>query len=384
MKSKIVVVLGILILLGSCGISIEKRRYNKGFHIQTNTKKRSANTSSQKENLTKDRQNKSVSNDKSVAQTTTVATEQNTSLISTDINEVVENESNNTVEQSISANNVVTEQELYQQQNLVEENGSETKNELSKSEDSSNMDYYLYGLSALMALSAFGLIRSKKVNLFRVTKWANKNKRSSKVLITLNHVVIGGLGLALGNELYQGGVEISTTSQYVFSSVALLSAGYLLVNEKKNKISIWGSYFKNKFAHVLIGASLFATFTGIGNTVNSDVAQVTPVGHLASYVTSDNDHKKVQITDTKLDLKEVEPGSKSKGSGGMIALFIILGILALAVTAVAACAVGCSGSAIGAIAVGVLGTGLAVWLFYLASRYTAKGMAKKKAKAEGA
>ena len=347
MKKLLFILIGASFLLAACGVFVEKRRYNKGFHVSWNSKKL---------NKGKEKQEKDQ-----------IAAAEDNDLPSLAIAPLKESEG----EQSITYSNIIVPeedpyfiqphpitpgvtQESYDEL-VIDQEAKEQERELvalaSKSEEinRTELNWSILSLLGIISLGGLATVRLSKNRTLRVTRWASKNKKASKVIITGGQVLLAASGYYVGGELFEMGYDVSEAQKYIGAGLGFGAAGFLMYKEKISSALIsMKSFFQSKFAHILIGASLFGAFLTFGNGDNT-------ISYLGT--TEKVETQTTATSQTSDDTYVAAKQSNSRGNAGRIAGAIILSILVLAITAIFACALACSDQGLAAIA--VLAVGLA-------------------------
>lgn len=348
MKTYVYLCLLIVGVVSACRISFEKRRYNKGYHVEISRKYKNAGNQS----------TAAVDKDKSASGSVTET------VLSTD-----SKQTDKKLETSVSENLVTTTgsqpedgiQGMKNPPKLVLPVEKSTKNsshqpvELLSSKHASSSEkksktsnsFWFYLLPGLTVAGAFGGLVANKKRTWNLAKWASKNPKKSRYMIGAGHLTIGTLGYGIGYELYQLGFVSSSYAPLIFSGTLVGSAGLLFFEERRTKMQVWQSYFKRKFLHLMIAGSFLGSMISVGNSVKQQVPQSTPIGMLAATI-----HQQIH---TDRSTNEITADAQSEGKPGLIVLYVLLILVVLILTVAAACALSCNGSTVGAVMVSVLG-----------------------------
>jgi len=363
MKTLFYLSLTIIFLLSSCGMKMEKRRYNRGFHISSS----SIWKSSKKTNEQKEKDNERIDfvvQHEDLAHESVKLIDPKVTLSEIqeieDLTFVQEQEEIvdviNTIKQSVESEDDVLLNST--QEYLTAEEPTITISSIDQPITPINGDSYLYLIAGLTALSAFGLVKVNRKRTLNLARWARSNKPKSLALLITAQFGLAFVGYQIGSTLSNMGYEISENTQYVASTIGAIAFLGLMVNERrKTQHPDVTGFFRKKVGHIVIAVSLLASTMGIGNgeSVNS---QTSPIGYFVEQTAS--------VQNVNYDLPTIDElnDSASSASGdvrGILALWIILGILLTALFAVLTCMTFCSYGALGWLA--VLGSLLLLFLF---------------------
>lgn len=201
---------------------------------------------------------------------------------------------------------------------------------------STSDDEYLYLIAGLVALSAFGLIKVSRKKGAQLARWANSNKYKSRSILILGQFGLAYVGYAIGLEMSKLGFNFSNTSQYVLSGVtAAAVVGSLFYERKKSKSIDLNAFFKKKAGQIIVGATLFASTMGIGNGIEMDRTQISGIGQVveltASMGSSSYDFPTMEEVNAPLSAAE------HNKAVGVIVFWILLGICLSALLVILTC-----------------------------------------------
>lgn len=346
MKTFVYLCLLILGIVSACRISFEKRRYNKGYHVELSRKYKAGD----------DRPTKTPEKEASSSTALSDAAPKN-SGVQTKSEQTAPTEETKqaiTAQTSISTaeqtKHTGSEKSVAINQN---KSGTAPKNVLSISQKrnrSNSGTYWFYLIPGLTIATAFVGLMSDKKRTWNIAKLASKNPKKSRFFITLGHFTIGALGYGIGRDLHSLGFVSPSFTPDIFSTILAVAAGLLFLEERRTKIQVWQSYFKQKFLHLMIVGTFLGSMIAVGNSVQQKATQSTPIGMLAAKMYQ-QDHTEQSIS---VDV-ENEEGEEGEGQVGRIVLFSLLLLIVAAATVAVTCALSCDGSVVGAISVSILG-----------------------------
>lgn len=154
-------------------------------------------------------------------------------------------------------------------------------------------------------------------------------------------------------------------TQYVLGTTMVITGASVHYYEKRSSIMVWNSFYKRKLGHLIIGASMFGSLVSIGNGMQENRPQYSPVGYVISAIHTPSQEKVENVSDV-VSTDETEKMA-TPGGGGLMALYIFLAIIVIILTVIFTCAAVCSDMAFLAVIVGILGLALTVFLCTLAA-----------------
>jgi hypothetical protein len=336
MKKSLLILITISIAY-SCGtLSIEKRRYNRGFYVNWNKSSKQENKQETANNIIiiKDpvtdqanidtaRQLLAVSNEKETINDSKILTTRSESIeMNIDANH--EHQKKNVKKDRDSAPIRMKATQSYDKVRLSQHLDIKQK----PSTISSNWFYTIFTTLPLM------FIFRKRVS--RIARWSSENKKQSQILIASLIGISGMSSFALGTLLGSSTNGTSAlTSIGVFALAGLLNS--LRLNSGLN-------FLKNKFSFALFGISGAFTFYGLGVKYGSSVL-----------LSSGNDGGELAIHPALVILFTLLL---------VAALILVIGLIASL-----ACNIACYGSEALAAVVFLGGTFLAVMFFAYAIQY---------------
>lgn len=342
----------LFLLLSACNVFIEKRHYNKGYHVQWNKKKRVTKSDGKEDIMSTKKQ--TIRIDELV---------QNEQDKVTTVKEIIK------VEQVDDPEHTIYKIATADQNTVIEKKEVETKlfeqtskkysskrlsvahKSLKESSNREQNNLWLYSLLAGMFATTYSLLRVFRKGSMRISRWASRNKKVTRGAIFAGHVGLGALGFYVGKSFGQMGIEFTLGSQYALGGTFFLGSAFLYHLEKKGVgFATWKSFFSHRLGHLVAGVSLFGLMMGAGNSFYHGNDQVSVVGNAITYIAGDNepnDENSTQITE-----------ENNEPSGMAIFGAVVVGILILLLTAVGACAAACNDQ--GFLAAGIVILGLAL------------------------
>ena len=225
----------------------------------------------------------------------------------------------------------------------------------------------------------------------------------TRFLIGLLYIAINLLGLFLGDLLFSA--DIVLTILFIYLPIGLLFTGLLIYPSKERKSSYKNFYGQQKTADLLLAVSTFLFIVYGGNSLNKasytsfSGAYATSLSIPSNQLVNTNSSldPKEEISEKPLSKKELKKKLRSKWKefrkhykestkGEKTALIILSVIIAaglLLLLAGLSCEISCSGSEGLAIAVGILGTGLIIFLLVRVIQRINRGPRVKTERNEG-
>ncbi|MBA2500508.1 MAG: hypothetical protein H0V30_12335 [Chitinophagaceae bacterium] len=219
----------------------------------------------------------------------------------------------------------------------------------------------------------------------KISYWARRHIMLTRLLIGLLYIVINLLGLFLGDLLFSA--DIILTILFIYLPIGLLFTGVLIYPSKERKNSYKNFYRQQKTADLLLAVSTFLFIVYGGNSINrtsynsfSGAYAITfshaPPTSVASTAIAHPDASADKMIKKPLSKKELRKNLKSKWKefrkqykestkgekAALIILSIIIAVGLVYLMAALSCGIACSGSEGLAIVVGILGTGLIIFL----------------------
>ncbi len=239
----------------------------------------------------------------------------------------------------------------------------------------------------------------------KLSLWARGHIMLTRFLIGLLYVVLNLLALFLGDLLFSADIVLPIL--FIYLPLALFFTGLIIYPVKERKHSYKNFYFQQKSADLLLAVSTFLIVVYGGNAFNK--TSQTPLS--SAYATSFSiPSNKLVNTSSKIESKEEskpaakKPVSKkelkkklkskwkefrkhykesTKGEkAALIILSIIIAAGLLLLLAGLSCELSCAGSDGAAVVVGLLGTGLIIFLLVRVIQRINRGPRVKKAPAE--
>jgi hypothetical protein len=377
-------ILIVFILVSSCGLHVEKRRFMKGYHISHNNKMKSSAV-------------RSVEN-QSKAYTDTLAQEASREY-NFGIHEthdkipkyrLIESERKILFDDQIVDIKKTTNSD--QLKSVVVKNRSEnTKafrpvkttlmNDVDNNKSTTNGDGYLLLLAGFVGVSSGLIIHKKKKQTLKITRWAHKNKVKSRSLIILGQLGLGYLGYSVGGLLKDVGYEISEITSLLISGVTGLTFLYMYMKEGVRR-NMWDlkAFFREKIGHVVLSVCLLGSSMSIGNGVVANILQEGTMGqliHSTSSMQMQDVENRTTIDDEQEVLSSIEESTDDNRNAvaGIIVLYVFLALILTVGLAILSCAAICSYGQAGLLAVVLsifvlvlFNIGMISWIKYMRRR----------------
>jgi hypothetical protein len=196
-------------------------------------------------------------------------------------------------------------------------------------------------------------------------------------------------GLFLGDIFYESGIETGANTVYIITAVFL--AGFVFYPLKGEKSRFLSNYaFRKTFDFILIFSTFLLVISfGSGSEAfsgNSNNAHASTVETETEESPGKNKRKKKdlrkKITDNlRVIQKLYKQGSRTE-KGILIALTILVAALAFYILLAWSCSISCSGLYSSAIIVGILGTGIIIFITIRVIRGINRKAAKKISKTD--
>lgn len=364
--------LSLLLVLVSCNFHIEKRRYFKGYYVERSASRHAVpQTNNQEFPAIPQEALASASKSQELRD---VSVSASTASVILPVKQTKAN----------PFNYVKSAPVKHQSQTFSQSQKRSKKSTASVKKK--NSDGFLYGLSALMGLSLFAFIRKFKSTTLKITNWAAKNKIESQALIAGLQIIFAGLGIAVGKNLADMGYELSNTAAYIFGGILVASFFNSLRQKASKKIDLFKSFFRRKLSFLVIIVSSFMTMIHAGNQFKNPEAVKNPVSHLLQKY---DDNSSLRADKTTVNSEVSAPAHKETmrskaGKGGLVALYIFLGILLGGALLILCCLTWCLTAMEGAGAAGILlsivVTGLSVLLFVVVIKAMRRSIRKRHPK----
>ena len=234
-----------------------------------------------------------------------------------------------------------------------------------------------------------------------ISIWASRHKWPARFIIIGSFFILNFIGLFLGDVLTQS--QITIPSLWIYAISFIFFAGFITYPSKKQKSKYKNYYKKQKSSDLLLISTTFLLIICFGNHYHLSKNQ-SPFGF--TYV---NATALTVITNPELNKASIDPSPKKKTSliknwkkklkeniktirreykdatpgerAALIVLSIIVALGLFLLVLSASCSLSCSGSDGAAILVGILGTGLIIFLLVKVIKRINRG-GPKKPKAE--
>lgn len=239
-----------------------------------------------------------------------------------------------------------------------------------------------------------------------ISLWARGHIMLTRCFIGLLYIVLTLLGLFLGDLVFSANITLPVL--FIYGPFALFLTGLILYPVKERKHSYKNYYFQQKSADLLLAVSSFLLIVYGGNAMNKTCNISFSGAYATSFSIPANQPEKTNSRmETKEDSKpgvnkpvskkELKKKLKSKWKefrkhykestkGEKTALIILSVIIAaglLLLLAALSCEISCSGAEGAAIAVGILGTGLIIFLLVRVIQRINRGPRVKPEPVEG-
>jgi hypothetical protein len=362
---KILVMLFSLSFVISCNIRIEKRLYNRGYYIETSTKKHQASDKGNyltRNDTLSDQQKPAADNVETVQHNPVIHQNSPTQKIRNDEKKWMDSNQPD----KVFSEKLVGEKNIHPVQ--LKDVRKIKSTQSSTTSTGFRDDAYLIALAAMMGLTVFGLFRLLKKTTLKVTRWSNKNKIKAKFLITGIQVVMGILGIMIGKDLHAIGYSFSDSLEYIGGSIIGLLLLSAVISKRKNQLVLFGSssFYLRKLGHLAVAMGFFMVTVGIGNKLADHKEQISPLGYGVEQIDDAIDHDS-NISDTN-DRKP-----NTNGRGGLLALWIILYIIMAAGLIVLTCYLFCTGLTGVGIVMVIITLALMVVIAWLMARWVWRG-----------
>ena len=239
-----------------------------------------------------------------------------------------------------------------------------------------------------------------------ISLWARGHIMLTRCFIGLLYIVLTLLGLFLGDLVFSANIALPVL--FIYGPFALFLTGLILYPVKERKHSYKNYYFQQKSADLLLAVSSFLLVVYGGNALNKTSYTNLSGAYATTFSitsnplvnTSTSIHPKEETKATSkkpFSKKELKKKLKSKWKefrkyykestkGEKTALIILSVIIAaglLLLLAGLSCELSCSGAEGAAIAVGILGTGLIIFLLVRVIQRINRGPRVKPEPVEG-
>ena len=240
----------------------------------------------------------------------------------------------------------------------------------------------------------------------KISTWARRHIMLTRFLIGLLYIVLNLLALFLGDLLFFTNITLPVL--FIYFPFALFFTGLILYPVKGRKHSYKNFYFQQKSADLLLAVSSFLLVVYGGNALNKTSYTSFSGAYATSFSIPSNQQVKTKSNieskeDSKpavkkpLSKKELKKKLKSKWKDfrkhykestkgektALIILSIIIAAGLLMLVGALSCELACAGSDGAAIAVGILGTGLIIFLLVRVIQRINRGPRVKTEPVEG-
>lgn len=343
---KLLVLIFIPLLIGACSFHMEKRRYNKGFHLTVfNATKKQLPPPRRLEN------NKVAP----VSETGKIISENKNHIRST-IKPLVLQENNSL----LLINPPQIKHEKKKDIIASEHNGDKSSITVTAPSDAQQHNRrdnnWLLWISGIFIGGFATLFRFFIPHTKALGYWALNNRKAARGMHFLAHCGVAASGYYLGKQLYYAGISGSGTTLYSLAGFASMVS--LLYPVRKVKHGIFrNTYFKQKMYALLMTASGLMLFVTAGNLNAS--------GHLGKAISNHSFIQTENFKDQNIAAEDPLPEKKKRSTGVNVMLTVLTAILSLALCVlitVGSCALTCSGQGALAVMIAVVGFPLVILL----------------------
>lgn len=355
MKNKLFLLI-CLTFLFSCNIRIEKRLYNKGYYVDVTTKHdrkmtntdevvinnnplTSANVDNKSILLNKE---EIVSKNENVLHT---SLEENNSIPSSMVHVSFNQNHTNKISNKSNSHSVITANPHQKKERIFTDLFTGTQ----------QANTQLFMLAAAMGLIIFGAVKAARKKTLKLTRWANKYKIATKLMIGALQTASIFMGVEIGKELFDFGYTFSNSVEYISGAITIAGMVGLVLTRRKDKIMSMRQFNIKKLSLVAIVMSSFVLTAAIGNKIPDNRKQISLLGHVAekmdnaiyknttNYQTkqkSDSDIEKNHVQ--KIKPNHLHSTKGTKAGRGLLALWIFLYIIMALALIVGICALFCA------------------------------------------
>lgn len=348
----------IALIIPSCdSIRIEKRRYMKGFYVNSS---RSKVLPSIKEKLhvpiaisskaVDSFDLASVSSIKQEGYASSIDAKKNNLELSTN-----SQKGTNLIQNINSKNNSIVSPKTTS-------NGKIHVNEKEHFNNERNANYLLSGMVAFFSVLFFGLLKWKKKTVLKISKWASRRKWKTRFIIAGLHLVLAVVGHYAGSFLGDLNVFISDFARDIIMGGFLL--GILIYPRKNRGLSIYDAkqYLKKKVFDFILVLSGFLLTVCHGN----DLARPNLSDKMDQGIQSFSNATDQKMATNDFIYVPIDETGAMILKGVLIFLAVLLILVLQALIVVYSCALSCSGQEGAAYALLIGGTVLLALLAVLA------------------
>lgn len=348
----------IALIIPSCdSIRIEKRRYMKGFYVNSS---RSKVLPSIKEKLhvpiaisskaVDSFDLASVSSIKQEGYASSIDAKKNNLELSTN-----SQKGTNLIQNINSKNNSIVSPKTTS-------NGKIHVNEKEHFNNERNANYLLSGMVAFFSVLFFGLLKWKKKTALKISKWASRRKWKTRFIIAGLHLVLAVVGHYAGSFLGDLNVFISDFARDIIMGGFLL--GILIYPRKNRGLSIYDAkqYLKKKVFDFILVLSGFLLTVCHGN----DLAKPNLSDKMDQGIQSFSNATDQKMATNDFIYVPIDETGAMILKGVLIFLAVLLILVLQALIVVYSCALSCSGQEGAAYALLIGGTVLLALLAVLA------------------
>jgi hypothetical protein len=227
--------------------------------------------------------------------------------------------------------------------------------------------------------------------------WASRHKWTARLIIVGSFFILNCIGLFLGDVLIASGTLISSIWIYLISFIFIV--GFITYPSRKQKKAYKNFYKRQKTSDLLLVSTTFLLIISFGNHYSLPKNQ-SPFGFTYVNATASTNANTTTIHETTIEsspqkktsiikkwrqkirdnirtirreYKDATPGERT----ALIVLSIIVALGLFFLVLSASCSLSCSGADGAALVVGLLGTGLIVFLLVRVIKRINRGEPKK-------
>ena len=214
----------------------------------------------------------------------------------------------------------------------------------------------------------------------KISRWASRHKWPARLLIVISFIFLNCLGLFLGNALTVS--QFTIPSLWIYATAFIFITGFITYPSRKQKGSYKNFYKSQKISDFVLVSTTFLLVIGFGNHYHlqknqspfqfayANATELTAINKSSSRESSIIPKKKKSLIKTwksklKENIRKIKKEYKDASPGERTALIILsiivaLGLLFLVLSI--SCSLSCAGSDGAALVVGLLGTGLILFV----------------------
>lgn len=351
MKNKLFLLIGLTFLF-SCNVRFEKRLYNKGYYLD----------------ITAKQNRKIAAKDEVVINNNLVISANPDDKIQLLNNKEIRSKQENIVHASMEEKNSLPSSEYKvsfdenstitlcakpdsHQHMLVPSHQKKGKVSFDALTGNQQANAQLFLLAAVMGLIVFGSVKVARKKSLQLSRWANRHKIATKLMIGALQMASIFMGVEIGKELFDFGYTFSNSVEYISGAITIAGMVGLVLTRRKDKIMSMRQFNLKKLSLVAIVMSSFILTVAIGNKIPDHRKQISLLGYVSEKI--DNaayKNKTVLKSDSgteKNHVQNVKPNhlhstKGTKAGRGLLALWIFLYIIMALALIIGICALFCA------------------------------------------